>query len=681
MSLVGDFVIGGARMKNNSIKASAGKRSASNSKFGVRSTTKSNRRDIIQPPDATDPPPMSRKDYAFLFILIAVYSVIAFARLGDLRAPQTAWVSEESQVVVIDFGNIYQVAGLQYRMSASHEQSLIISSSSDGITWHNVIDPFTNEILDIFTQFTGVFAWSSVPLNFEARYVQVHAVHEGIRLQEIAFHGPDRELLPIYAISPGDEALVDEQHLVPFYRSFMNSAYFDEVYHPRAGYEKLNGLRVWENTHPPMGKNIIALSMRIFGVTPFGWRFPGTLVGVLMVPLIYAFARLLFKSNNWALFATALFTFDFMHFAQTRLATIDSYVTFFIIAMYFLMYMFLHGIENDSFRKKMVILALCGISVGFAIASKWQGIYAVLGLPILFFPALYKLYLRDRRQATTIFYSCFGFFVAIPIAIYLLAYIPYVATYGGDVGFLRTVWNNQTNMYFYHSRLETDYHTFSSYWWEWPFNLRPLWIYANMNVVDNARGSIATFGNPAVWWAGAAAMFYGATYLIRRYVFGKKGNKSEFGHPAIWLVVLVALIFFMSYMVTIPASVGSAAATLASLLVVVLAVFFILLYTVSSEGRDRDLAFLFVAFGAQFFPWTMITRLTWIYHYFPSVPFVVLIAVWVFKYCVRSRKIAIGYTVVTVALFALFYPVLSGMAIDMDYVRSFLEWLPRWHLI
>ncbi|MCL2572552.1 MAG: glycosyltransferase family 39 protein, partial [Defluviitaleaceae bacterium] len=258
-----------------------------------------------------DPPPMGAKDYVFLFVLIGIYSFIAFFRLGDFNAPQTAWAPEQGEYAIIDFGEAWNVTEMQYRMSAVHDRPFTISASVDGEDW---------EIIDqLNTGATAVFTWQDRPMHFEARYIRVFATGVGVRIQELAFRGPNRELIPIYSVSPGGEALVDEQQWVPDYRSFMNSAYFDEIYHPRAAYEYLHGLNVFETTHPPMGKNFIMWSIQIFGMTPFGWRFAGTLTGVLMVPLIYVFARFLFKSNNWALFAATIFTFDFMHFAQTRL--------------------------------------------------------------------------------------------------------------------------------------------------------------------------------------------------------------------------------------------------------------------------------------------------------------------------------------------------------------------------
>jgi len=632
-----------------------------------------------EPPVIIDPPAMTRRDYAYLFTLIIVYSIIAFARLGDFNAPQTSWTPEIGESAVIDFGEAQHVTIFQYRMGAVHDAVFEVMTSTDCENWSfpEMITP----------AHTAAFYWAYTHKNFYAQYVRINVTRgwiNGFRMQEVAFRGPDGALIPIAGISHGAEALVDEQRYVPERRTFMNSAYFDEIFHPRAAYEHIHGLRAWENTHPPMGKNFIAMGVSIFGMTPFGWRFAGTLFGVLMVPLIYAFARLLLKSNNWALFAATIFTFDFMHFAQTRLATIDSYVTFFIIAMYFFIYLFMHGVERDSLRRKLVILALCGISVGLAVASKWQGIYAVLGLPILFFPALYRLYTRDREQATKIFYACFGFFIAIPIAIYVLSYIPFMTGYHlhqpEGQSWLRTVWNNQTGMYHYHSTLVAT-HPFSSVWWEWPLNLRPIFLYSNTGVREGTRSVISSFGNPAVWWAGVISMGFVIFYVmdsnvvkgIKNYAiniglvpkrsFTVEAVKFDIYSVLLWVAVVAQLLPWNGW----PWFIRIAATG------------YIVGFMIYKKV-DSDIYFLLIAFWAQFLPWVGIARLTWIYHFFPSVPFMVLIIAWVFKNYVK-RNTAIQYAVLVVALFALFYPVLSGLSVSSGFVNTFLQWLPRWHLI
>ena len=93
-------------------------------------------------------------------------------------------------------------------------------------------------------------------------------------------------------------ALFDEQDMFEGRQSWSNGTYFDEIYHARTAYEMVHHLYCYENTHPPLGKIFIALGVSIFGMNPFGWRFMGTLFGVLMVPIIYVFAKKMFKETG-----------------------------------------------------------------------------------------------------------------------------------------------------------------------------------------------------------------------------------------------------------------------------------------------------------------------------------------------------------------------------------------------
>ena len=97
----------------------------------------------------------------------------------------------------------------------------------------------------------------------------------------------------------GGGALFDEQTAVPDTISQLNSMYFDEIYHGRTGYEQLHKMPVYETTHPPLGKDLIMVGIALFGMTAFGWRFAGTLFGVLLVPLAWCFVRRLTR-KPWA---------------------------------------------------------------------------------------------------------------------------------------------------------------------------------------------------------------------------------------------------------------------------------------------------------------------------------------------------------------------------------------------
>ena len=132
---------------------------------------------------------------------------------------------------------------------------------------------------------------------------------------ELVFTDADGNLLePVNAKEYKN--LFDEQKLFTGRSTNLNGTYFDEIYHARTAYEMIHHLYCYENTHPPLGKAIMAVGILIFGMCPFGWRFMGTLFGVLMIPIIYNFAKKFFGETWICIVTTLLFTFDFMHLQQ-----------------------------------------------------------------------------------------------------------------------------------------------------------------------------------------------------------------------------------------------------------------------------------------------------------------------------------------------------------------------------
>ena len=49
--------------------------------------------------------------------------------------------------------------------------------------------------------------------------------------------------------------------------------------------------------HPPLGKWMIGLGEQLFGMTPFGWRFAGAVVGVLSILILARVARRMTRST------------------------------------------------------------------------------------------------------------------------------------------------------------------------------------------------------------------------------------------------------------------------------------------------------------------------------------------------------------------------------------------------
>ena len=592
---------------------------------------------------------MKTIDFAIMFIVTAIYSAFALYDLGDRQAPVSTYEMGQGDSITLDFGEEGPVS-LSYYIGPWHNRTFSLEGKRHRTDEWIYLGEIT---LD------KVFSWQELTIEAGVPYLRLTLKDSQASLIELAF--ANESGVTVIPVNQEEYAtLFDEQSLKPNRSNFRNSMYFDEIYHGRTAYEFLKGLYSYENTHPPLGKIFIALGIALFGMNPFGWRIVGTLFGIAMVPFVYLFAKRLTNHTPLSALACVLFTFDFMHFAQTRIATIDVYITFFVILMYYFMYQYsTMSFYDKSLWKTLLPLGACGICMGLGIASKWTGIYAGVGLAIVFFATLYRRYreylyalkepdgtsrgiphrrILDRflpcTWKTVLF--CILFFVLIPGLIYLLSYLPF-RDYSNDNLFLRML-HNQTSMYSYHSNLNAT-HPYSSPWYQWPVLVRPIWYFSGYPG-ETLREGISAFGNPLVWWAGIPAFFY----LL--WLWGKK--------------------------------------------------------------RDRNAAFLSIGYLAQYLPWVFVSRITFIYHYFPSVIFVVLMIV----YCLLrqpifrktdatqgqkgntpsgqtggspqySRGFLIGlilYGAAAFGLFLLFYPVLSGQPVEADFVDRWLRWFDSWVL-
>ncbi len=545
-----------------------------------------------------------RAEIIFLVVLCAVYAFAAFFRLGDTSAPQTfAPMEGNSAVIRLDGDKVPEKIMLYTGVGTG---AYDISCSPDGETYYS---------LPRFEQkHSDVLKWRELEITpgFAPEYIKISCVSGNPWLGEVVLLAENSDVMPI---SSDTAELCDEQALCPDSQSYMNSTYFDEIYHARTAWEHLNGVWPYEISHPPLGKIIIALGISLFGMTPFGWRFSGTLIGVLMLPVMYYLLKRIFRSKTVSALGTIILATDFMHFVQTRIATIDSYAVFFIL----LMYLFMYGFYENGNKKD---LALSGLFFGIGAASKWTCIYAGAGLAVLWLIYWIREFInnKDALPWKAFFKNCLFcllFFVALPCIIYYFSYIPYGIAKG--VGpfsreYLKIVLDNQKFMFSYHVNVQAE-HPYASRWYQWVLNIRPILYYLNY-FEDGTRSSIAAFLNPALCWGGLISLF-------------------------------------------------------------------VLIYTAIFR-KDRKAAFILVGYLAQLAPWFFIKRLTFEYHYFASSVFLVLALGYVFDILRHSRKDWLRWTVpfaaVSLALFLLFYPVLSGRPVDGKFAANFLQWLPTWPL-
>ncbi|HET9343516.1 MAG TPA: phospholipid carrier-dependent glycosyltransferase [Candidatus Eremiobacteraceae bacterium] len=126
--------------------------------------------------------------------------------------------------------------------------------------------------------------------------------------------------------------------------TFPPARIFDEIYYARAAQEYLHGQSLYEWTHPPLTKLIVAFGAWLFGpphgkfVDPFGARMANCIMGTLWIPLIYAFAKRLFASTAGAVISVVLLVASGYYYVQSRIATPEISVAFFALLTLYCFY-------------------------------------------------------------------------------------------------------------------------------------------------------------------------------------------------------------------------------------------------------------------------------------------------------------------------------------------------------
>ena len=150
--------------------------------------------------------------------------------------------------------------------------------------------------------------------------------------------------------------------------------YFDEVHYVPAARQMLEPVLptpMLNPMHPPLAKQLIALSIEAFGDTPLGWRYAGVLFGSLAVVAVYLCGLALFAAQGAAIAAALLAFFNQMLFVQSRIAMLDIFSLSFSL---FAIAAFVHGFRRP---RPHLWFALTGLACGLAVACKWSGLFVL----------------------------------------------------------------------------------------------------------------------------------------------------------------------------------------------------------------------------------------------------------------------------------------------------------------
>ncbi|MDK4245698.1 MULTISPECIES: dolichyl-phosphate-mannose--protein mannosyltransferase [Corynebacterium] len=316
--------------------------------------------------------------------------------------------------------------------------------------------------------------------------------------------------------------------------------------------------------HPPLGKQIIALSEWVFGYTPLGWRLITALFGVATVLMTMALARRLSFSWQVATFAGILAVCDGVLLVSAKFGMLDIFQVFFIVAAAWAL-----ARDHQQMRERLHDALLsggmgaspfgprfgfrwwrftAGVFLGLSLAVKWSGLYYIMffGLLCVFSDlALRRKYGIRRYIVGTLIRdtpAALASLVAMPVMIYVWSWRAWFASetavyrhakVDGTIGedsWLMHLPEPVAGWFYYHlsvldfhASLTSSgghHHPWDSKPWAWLAGARPILYYSSTDLECSGGGEcrkmLYLFGTPAIWWLVVPAVLWGLWSLIIR---------------------------------------------------------------------------------------------------------------------------------------------------------------------
>jgi Gpi18-like mannosyltransferase len=183
-----------------------------------------------------------------------------------------------------------------------------------------------------------------------------------------------------------------------------------------------------------------------------------------------------------------------------------------------------NGFKSHDRQPWLFWLVMTSIAVACVISSKWNGFFDLAGIWLLALAVSLQRRLpwvppktkSDAPPRRFVWGNAYGFrlplFVcvsaAVIVVIYLLTYIPFFHIGDPNAGVtgtsLASWWDLQKQMYYYHHNLKAT-HPYSSDWWTWPLELRPVsyyyHVFSGQAPPKQIVAEVLALPNPIMWLA------------------------------------------------------------------------------------------------------------------------------------------------------------------------------------
>jgi len=374
--------------------------------------------------------------------------------------------------------------------------------------------------------------------------------------------------------------------------SRFNTLVFDEVYYAKFANNYLTGTQFF-NAHPPFSQYIIAIGMWIGSHLPIGQDTVNSLTGSLrstwsyrwlnaltgsFIPLVVgALAYELHRRKSYALIAALFSALDGLFLVESRYALNNVYLV--ILGLLGQLF-FLKALRKQQWR--WLNLALSGIFFGASACIKWNGLWFLLGIYMIWIAAwvmqwvqvrfksakepddnpltpdselrvqnsgLRKIPLQNLTQLNV--FHFFWNFAIIPVLTYSLLWIPHL-----KMNPTPNFWQAQYEILTFHEKIGDGpkVHPYCSHWYSWILMWRPVaYFYQTaQNTTDPVPAypplpagaykyvyDVHAMGNPFLWWLSTAALVLLLVILAQRFIegIGWKYPPTPYTWMALYLVL------------------------------------------------------------------------------------------------------------------------------------------------
>jgi len=249
--------------------------------------------------------------------------------------------------------------------------------------------------------------------------------------------------------------------------------------------------------HPKLRSILLFLSLNLFGGTVWGLHLPSITMGALSVTLMALVIRQLTGSIPAALFGALLLAVDSVHIDFSRQAIQEVYMPFFTLAGIWLALQY-----RDSGGRWLLLLSGCAFGLG--LAGKWYVLFPlVVTLAYMLWTWGADIRLRKTGYGEAV-YLLFAF-TLLPLAVYLLTYLPWVMHRGyglADLLDLHRLMYHESLTHQGFNPLITEDDTKPFLWFVRPAGFADFVMQGNMPVV------FVAITNPLVWSATIPALLF-----------------------------------------------------------------------------------------------------------------------------------------------------------------------------